>query len=466
MSYKVNLLLVIIALTGSVAGLASGPKSTHTPRYPNNQILPENLWISPVGDGITDDTLALQTAINYAKSKTPASLVLNGNYRISGYLIINNARDLDIGGTGTISRINASDSSGFSNKANSGIFYISDGSYNIRIANLVLSGPFSSTIPSTGTGNGIIIGRNGNQQTPTNVGAATIGVTIENNTLSGFNHSAILVQRNFYNGQLPNGSYLNWRPEMIPVTPLPPPNKSISIRHNKISNSSNGVFVYKNAESILVEHNDISNMGYDGVVFDTAAASDYNFSMPINGVRVYDNVMTDIGKMHSSAGVLIKGKIDNVVIARNTIRDVNAIYNPVYNRVAAFGISVSHDAYYSISSNVTMGGNVIDSVITDYTSGNGIFVGAGHKKITIQGNEISNIGGPCLQLWKLTETKIYGNKFSDCEYGGPGKRVYIRAWDTGPAVRPGVIEFGLNTYGGSVLPANQSWIYLIYDSLP
>lgn len=70
-------------------------------RY-GNVIYPELLKTKPIGDGVADDTEALQYAIDYAKARTPATLILNKTYKITRQLIIHGAHDLDIGGTGTI----------------------------------------------------------------------------------------------------------------------------------------------------------------------------------------------------------------------------------------------------------------------------------------------------------------------------------------------------------------------------
>ena len=315
----------------SLGGPSNSPieNTVFNPRY-NTIVKPELITYpaalgineSEIGNGLGDDTVALQYAIEFTKAITPATLMLNGNYKVTRVLDVSRASHLDIGGSGTIRKSGA-------NAKISGIFRIMDGCKDVRVANLNLIGSHSSILTSdfwalpNDQVDGISIGKMPNDGMEKNV-----GITIENNKMTGFNHSAILVMGNLKIPASWVAAHPNWQMEHLFYwnvgNALSLANESVMIRNNEITNSSNGIFVYKNASNIVIEKNYVHNTGYDGIVLDTRAYSDANDSMPITTVRILGNLVENIGHQHSSIGILAKGKVTDVVIIRNTVRGVRA----------------------------------------------------------------------------------------------------------------------------------------------
>lgn len=410
-SYRFILVVFFLGAVGLFLGdihaAVTSPvvQTTFVPRY-QNRIYPEQLSIKPVGNGIADDTRALQFAIDYAIAHAPATLVLNRNYRITKMLIIQKAKNLDIGGTGTIHNSGAVAADGTIRKNGSGIFIIRNGSETIRIANLRLIGSWSASQVSTGSadGPGIVIGNFVNDGMKTNR-----VIVIENNVLSDFNYSGIMIV-----GQ---------------TTETNPPlaNQFVLIQNNRISNSSNGVFVYKNAEGINITKNHIVNTAYDGIAFDTAAASvqrvpDKIASISISKVRITENLLEKIGSQHSSIGILLKGLINDAVILRNVIREVRAPIKQVYvvngksyPMSIAYGISVGPDAHKQSGSNVIISLNDLSILNAELTK-NGLVVGA-YSNVIVQGNKFSAMAnGLCMRFIDVPSLKFYGNQMNGCEF--------------------------------------------------
>lgn len=404
------------------------------PRYPKNLIYPEMLPTKPVGDGLADDTAALQFAINYAQARTPATLVLNRNYRISRLLIVNGAKDLDIGGAGTIRNSGAINANGTVRASGSGIFIIRNGSERVRIANLRLTGSWSAAQVSTGSadGPGIILGNFPNTGMKTNK-----VIVIENNILENFNYSGIMLQ----------GQTTELNPKLA--------NEYVLIRNNKISNSSNGVFVYKNSKGITVRNNHVSNMAYDGLGFDTAAATtsgvpDNIQSISITDIDVSGNLLEKIGTRHSSIGIVLKGLVTNAVVTKNIIRKVKAPLN-AYGMSVAYGISIGKDAHGISGSNITVSANEISNIESLMTR-NALVIG-GFQDVIVQGNKLKDVAdGYCMRFIYATNLKFYGNDLQNCEVSAANNASIIIVQRN--ADQP-ALEYWSNKYNGNALATKQ-----------
>lgn len=445
-SYRLILVVFFLGAIGLFLGdihaAVTSPfvQTTFVPRY-QNRIYPEQLSIIPVGNGIADDTRALQFAINYAIAHAPATLVLNRNYRITRMLIIQQAKNLDIGGTGTIRNSGAVTANGTIRPNGSGIFIIRNGSETIRIANLRLIGSWSAAQVSTGSadGPGIVIGNFVNDGMKTNR-----VIVIENNILEKFNYSGIMIV-----GQ---------------TTETNPPlaNQYVLIQNNHISNSSNGVFAYKNAEGITITKNHIVNTAYDGIALDTAAASvqrvaDAIASISISKVRITDNLVEKIGSQHSSIGILLKGLINDAVILRNVIREVRAPIKQVYvvngksyPMSIAYGISVGPDAHQQSGRDVIISLNDISILNAELTK-NGLVVG-GYTNVIVQGNKLSAMSnGLCMRYIDVPSLKFYGNQMNGCEFQTEKSAILISQKKN----KSYELQFTSNSYNGKMLVGNE-----------
>lgn len=182
------------------------------------------------------------------------------------------------------------------------IFNLKNGCEKIEISGFALiDGGFAGAATvSTGERPVILIGDDSGAG---GLGATNRDITIANNReITGGNWAAIMV----YARSNSAGT----------VTPH---NSNIFIHHNGISDSSNGVFIYKNADNIHVDDNDISDIGYDGIIFDTRAESDVVTSGAITNVHCNRNTIDGFGSYGYGVGILVKGLVSDVRGSGNKI---------------------------------------------------------------------------------------------------------------------------------------------------
>lgn len=167
-----------------------------------------------------------------------------------------------------------------------------------------------------------------------------------------------------------------------------PLNQTIRVSGNTITNSSNGVFVYKNARDIEVTDNRIVHSGYDGIVFDTHAATDRGSTEPIEDIRVTGNVVDTFGSYGYGVGILLKGEVNRARVLGNRIQNGSVNRGGVFNN---YGILLTNDTGRRRGANdVLIEQNVISNIRSSRPNGGfGINVNGQAKRIRILRNQVS-----------------------------------------------------------------------------
>lgn len=220
---------------------------------------------------------------------------------------------------------------------------------------LRMKADFSSTDASTGSNPGILVG----EIAPSADGNANIQTCITNCNMEGFNWSAIMIYgaRNAFSGNSQA-------------------NIGFQVYKNDISNSSNGVFVYKNACLGDIYQNTIYDMYQDCIAIDTRAASDTQPSLPIGQISIYKNDLYGFGKSAQGIGVLFKGAIEGSDITQNKIHDASTL-----NALNNYAILVGPD----------FGGLQPRNNCIEKNDINGIYAASGRQGMGILVNQSINI---------------------------------------------------------------------------
>lgn len=255
---------------------------------------------------------------------------------------------------------------------NSLIFNIKGGCENITIEGFAgLDGGYDGSVQeSTGTSPVILIG---DQTGGGDGGNTNRNITIKGNKILRANWAGVLVYGRSGNGGSP--------------TPF---NDGVRIYDNEISLCSNGVFVYKNAKNIRVCNNDIHDVGYDGVIFDTMAATDSVLSEAIIGLLCSGNKIDRFGMYGYGVGVLFKGDVSDGVCSHNRI--TNGLVNAQAG-LSNYAISFSNDSNPSATAprRISVSHNLIDAINSSQANqGYGILVGGVSSAVDIAFNNISN----------------------------------------------------------------------------
>ncbi len=357
-------------------------------------IIPEESITNPtIGDGIKDDTVALQKAIALAvASPLPRTILLQKTYRTTSNLQIVGGSDILITGGGTIHHSGT-------NTAPT-IFHVMRGSHHITIQNLHLLGDFNyatwpaNQFPFSSSGM-ITLGR-----TDGDNGTTVHDITIRNNTMGGCAYAAIFGDAN----KGPTGA---------------PRIENLLIENNTMSHCLFGIFIYKNMHGVKILNNTINDMRVDGIVLDTRAESDSIPTIGSSDVEVRGNKIKNTGQAnyHSSIGILAKGTWDRLVIDGNTVERVRSVYSSVYGFTQAIGIVLVRDAGKQTSDTVSITNNKVSDVAADIIPGaGGIYISGAHKNITVSNNTVSQTKGDGIHIEGASAVVAKGNVCTNCHY--------------------------------------------------
>jgi hypothetical protein len=167
-------------------------------------------------------------------------------------------------------------------------------------------------------------------------------------------------------------------------------NSRIYIHDNIISDSSTGVFVYKNASNVRILRNDINKMALDGIAVDSRAATDEIASEPNYDIRIARNLVSGCGINGQGIGILIKGLNRNVSVSWNRVSNVGTVSN--YRGPVAIGIGVVPDSDQKFARSVKIGNNFISGIWPESTRGYGILIVKGATNTFIKENTILHVG--------------------------------------------------------------------------
>ncbi len=330
-----------------------------------------------VSDGRTDSAEAIQRAVDYVAAHH-TRLSLAGRFLIKKPIRLT-GRGYDVCGCGgTIRRSGGSASS---------IFQIVN-AQDLRVHDFaLLEGEHSATQPSTGSNAVIQIGDTDRSDNTLNQ-----NIEIFNNTIRGSNWAGIMVYGN--RGALGV-----------------PKSRNINIHHNRITDSTNGIFVYKNADQISVKSNQIALTAQDGIVFDTRAATDSRPTEANRNISILDNVVVNPGRYGQAVGILLKGDNAHARIEGNEIRDVA---KGQVRPLPAYGILINADFSGSAGHDYDVRRNTIDGVDSPGRRRIfGIYVGPSSASARILDNTIRNVTSYAIFVFKSTDVVIAGNAIAD-----------------------------------------------------
>ena len=323
-----------------------------------------------VGDGVTDDTLAIQSAI--ASNRT---IVFNpdAEYLVSTHIDLDGLTGVTIEGNGArFTRAGATTT----------MFFRIVGCTRVKVFRCRLQGAGSAETAGSGSNPPIQIGT-------TDLTEERINEDIEvaYNTISGGNWTGIML----YGRHGTEGVVKN---------------KAIRVHHNTISDSVNGVFVYKNAEDVQITHNTIRSVGQDGIVFDTRAATDARATEAITGIVVAHNTIYDAGQYGQAIGILLKGQNDDAVVQGNVIRGTGVNQALSAN---AYGILVNSDFSGTGPTSVSVVNNIIDGVSATNDTGVGIYIGPA-TLVDVSHNLVRNTDSYGIYVYQCNNAQVAHNR--------------------------------------------------------
>lgn len=325
------------------------------------------------GDGTTIDNTAIAAAITAAASTGGTVRFPRGTYKLNTHISLSNVSNVSlVGESATILQGTIVKSA----------FQITNGSQNITISGLTITGAQQAAQGAVGDGAGILIG----SYTAGDGGTTKQNITIENCKISGFTHAGVMVY-----GQQSGATV--------------PTNQQIFIRNNHISQCQNGVFLYKNARDVVIQGNTIEGTWYDGIICDTKTSTDTEVAQPNYGVAIVGNTLRNIGTYGSVIGILVKGENKSITIAGNTLYDIGV--NQQQASVNVYAIQVLQEASANPGHNVTISGNTIYNV-QSLTTAFGIYVGD-LSNVAVTGNTISDIKNYALYVYKTKNATVTGN---------------------------------------------------------
>ena len=255
-------------------------------------------------------------------------------------------------------------------RQNSAIFRLTRGVDNVTIEHLQLKGNMTSLDASSGSQPLIMVGDYVSglvAAAPTDT-EVNNRVTIQHCEMSGSNWACVV----FYGGQ--SGAFYQR-------------NTNMTVRNCDISESSSGVFSYKNAENHIFEYNHIRNMAQNCISFDTRAASDpVEVSLPMYKMRANYNVCTGYGQSGQGSALLWKGLIFDSECFGNIVKDAFAASSvvPPHNVAIFAGPDFQGDA----PARVRIINNRVSSVYSSGLNGIGIWCSTGVTRAHIEGNYV------------------------------------------------------------------------------
>lgn len=330
-----------------------------------------------VSDGRTDSAEAIQRAVDYVAAHH-SRLSLAGHFLIKKPIRLTGAA-YDVCGCGGIIRRSGGSASS--------IFRIVN-AQRLRVYDFeLLEGEHSAAQPSTGSNAVIQIGDTDRSDDTLNQ-----DIEIFNNAIRGSNWAGIMVYGN-------RGAF------------GVPKSRNIDIHHNRVTDSSNGIFIYKNAEQISVRSNRIALTAQDGIVFDTRAATDTRPTEANRNISILDNVVVNPGRYGQGIGIVLKGDNAHALIEGNDIRYVargQARPSPAY------GILINADFSGSAGHDYDVRRNTVDGVDPPGRQrAFGIYLGPSCESARILDNTIRNVGSYAVFVFKSTDVVIAGNSIAD-----------------------------------------------------
>lgn len=281
-----------------------------------------------------------------------------GDFSVTTPLVLRDMRNVLVTGDGVTLRASGPSSA----------FFTIIGSSHLRLTGFRLIGHTSATHPSTGSGPAVMIGSTDATETLTNH-----NVEIDHLKISGANWAGIMIYGRY--GALGTTK-----------------NDTIRIHHNIVTDSSNGVFVYKNAHNVAIYSNRIERTGQDGIAIDTRAATDRVVSEANSDICVTDNVISNVGLSAQGIGVLVKGDNDRILVARNRIQRVGV--QPKAIGPIAAGIALVPDFGKSMPRDIIVSNNDIEDIRPNSPSGYGLLADPGIRSLMLRGNTFTRIGRP------------------------------------------------------------------------
>lgn len=279
-----------------------------------------------------------------------------GTYVLDKPILLSNLRNVTVEGSGVTLKSNG--------KLRQFIQII--GVRGVRIHGLHIEGMWSATRPSDGDKPAIIVGSLDRREDRTNE-----GVEISDVKIIGADWAGILVYGRY-------GSFSTIK------------NYNISIHDNDISNSSIGIFVYKNARNIKITRNNINMMGQDGIAIDSRAQSDATQSEPNYDIQVTGNIISGCGYSAPGIGIVVKGNAQEIDVADNRISHVGDMAG--YQHLMAIGIGVVPDFSRLLPSSVSISNNIVAKIWPGSINGHGILIAGTIPGIALKDNALTEVG--------------------------------------------------------------------------
>ena len=347
-------------------------KFAYRPTYKENGPTYDVRDYGATGDNTTDDLSAINSCVTAASATGGVIRFPRGTYKITDRILLSNLSNLTFVGDGaTIRQATAVKS----------VFQIVNGSQNIRITGLTITGTHLTPQVAQGDGAGILIG----SYTAGDGGTTKQNITVDNCKISGFTHAGVLIY-----GQQSGATV--------------PTNQQIAVRDNHISLCQNGVFVYKNGRDISISNNIIESCYYDGIICDTKTASDTEVAQPNYAVAISGNTIRNVGTYGTCVGILVKGENKSISVTGNALYDIGV--NQTQSSSNTYGILVMKEASANAGHNVTVTGNAIYNVRSLATAF-GIEV-ADYTNVTVAANTVTdaNFG---LYFYMTKNVSVTGN---------------------------------------------------------
>lgn len=382
--------IVSLLKTSMIAWKHGGAGSVWRTLYARLMDLHVSVYDFGAADG-EDIATSITSAVNYLHDKGGGVIDFAGIVADCSATVFSGKANIAFKGSGA--KISKPSGSG----SNSLIWNFKGGCNDILVYGFSdIDGGYDGSVnPSTGTSPVILIG---DQSGAGDGGSTNSNITIRNNKIRRGNWGGVIVYGRSGTGGTPT-----------------PNNKNIHIYNNDISLCSNGVFVYKNASNVRVKGNDIHDVGYDGVIFDTMAATDTVVSEPIIGVVCTGNFIDRFGMYGQGVAILYKGAVSLVDGTRNRI--TNGLVNSQAGMLN-YAINVSNDSNPTPTgpSRVNLSGTIISSIQSSLAGGGyGINVGGVASRININNCDISGTTNHAILVGAgVSDINVNGNVGRAC----------------------------------------------------
>lgn len=300
-----------------------------------------------VGDGITDDTLAIQEAIDYVKTIGVGTLVFPDNdYNITQISLINAENIVIVSNGGTIKQ---------TTPQLNGAIYI-NGSSNIMIKGLILKGNGIADTGTSGYNNhGIYVINSSN-------------ITIKENDIANMSSGGILINSSDDVRITDNNLYGNMGMFDIAygyAEPVKPLSNAWIVNNNCTSQNRYGVFVQGYGKNVVVTGNTVKDKYEYGILVYRKDAVDVggevweNIIVTGNVIENVSNNTIDVLSYKNGMGIYLQ-TAEKVTCSNNVVRNVlqNRTEIPTYRTLLPAAISIGGTREISCVGNVIDGSGV------------------------------------------------------------------------------------------------------------